>query len=238
MQDYGNSKKFEIDQLKKSMHGGIEIYDRRESFKPGCDALAGIPTSVIGDVMGRMIGSTGLSPINRSPVAVCGNAVTVSVRGGDNLLIHKALNMLEPGDILVIDGAGDVSRALVGEIIMTLARMRRAAGFVVDGAVRDVDAFERHHFPCWARAINLRGPYKHGPGTINKPVCVGGLLVYPGDVVVADSDGVIAVSPNHSIEVALMAKDTLSKEQMMINSILSGSYSSAWVDVILNQKNR
>lgn len=154
-----------------------------------------MPSSVIGDVMGRLVGTTGLHPVNRSPVTVCGNAFTVSVRAGDNLLIHKALELLQPGDVLVIDGEGDVSRALVGEIMMSVARWRGATGFVVDGAIRDVEAFEQQQFPCWARGINLRGPYKDGPGTINRPISIGGMLVNPGDIIVGDSDGLVAVTP-------------------------------------------
>jgi regulator of RNase E activity RraA len=97
-------------------------------------------------------------PVNKSSVSVCGNAVTVRVRAGDNLLIHKALQLLQPGDVLVVDGGGDISRALFGEIMMTVAKSKGAIGAVFDGAIRDVEAFEKYRFPCWARGINLRGP--------------------------------------------------------------------------------
>ena len=167
---------------------------------------------------------------------MCGNAFTVRVRAGDNLLIHKALEMLRPGDVLVVDGEGDVSRALVGEIMMTSAMVQGAVAFVIDGAIRDVDAFEDQKFPCWARGVNLRGPYKDGPGSINVPITVGGMLVNPGDIVLGDSDGVVAVPSSQALAIAKVAKDKVLVEHQMIADIKSGAYSSAWVDELLHQK--
>lgn len=218
------------------MANGIFIHPRQEAFAEGVQALQGLPSSVISDVMGRLVGTTGLHPVNRSQVSVCGNAFTVRVRAGDNLLIHQALDMLKPGDVLVVDGEGDVSRALVGEIMMTSARMQGALAFVIDGAVRDVDAFETHQFPCWARGINLRGPYKEGPGSINVPVTVGGMLVNPGDIIVGDGDGLVAITPAEALAVAKKAHDKVADEKATIEDILHGRYSSAWVSIALKQK--
>ena len=217
------------------MPSGIEIRSSAPVSQVAVDALKGLPTSVISDVMGRLAGSTGLRQVLRTSVSVCGPAVTVRVRAGDNLMIHKALEMLRPGDVLVVDGEGDVSRALVGEIMMTSALVRGAAGFVMDGAVRDVDAFEQHQFPCWARGVNLRGPYKNGPGTINLPVQVGGLWVNPGDIVVGDADGVVAVASAQALAVAALARDKVAHEQATLSAIRSGQYSAAWVDALIQQ---
>lgn len=222
-----------------SIFNGFEIRQRVDPHVAGIDALKDLPTSVIGDVMGgRLVGTTALRPVNRTPVAACGNAFTVRVRAGDNLLIHKALDLLQAGDVLVVDGEGDTSRALVGEIMMTSARVRGAVAFVMDGAIRDVDAFEEHRFACWARSVSLRGPYKDGPGSINVPVIVGGMLVHPGDVIVGDSDGVIAVPAPLAIETAAKARAKVTQEQATIVSIVNGTYSSAWVDAALEQKGR
>ncbi|MFL6691341.1 MAG: RraA family protein [Ramlibacter sp.] len=222
-----------------SIFNGIDIRPRVAGEAAGIDALRGLPTSVIGDVMGgRIVGTTALRPVNRSPVTVCGNAFTVRVRAGDNLLIHKALDLLAAGDVLVVDSEGDISRALVGEIMMTSARVRGAAGFVMDGAVRDVEAFEQHRFPCWARGVSLRGPYKDGPGSINVPVTIGGMVVNPGDVIVGDSDGVVAVPAGLAMEVARKARDKVAHESQTIAAILAGTYSSAWVDAALKQKDQ
>jgi regulator of RNase E activity RraA len=151
-------------------------------------------------------------------------------------LIHKALDMLEAGDVLVVDGEGDTTRALVGEIMMTSARVRGAVAFVMDGAIRDADAFEEHQFPCWARGISLRGPYKDGPGSINVSVTIGGMVVHPGDVIVGDGDGIIAVPAAVAVQVAALAHAKVTHEKETIAAILSGTYSSAWVDATLQQK--
>lgn len=221
-----------------SIFNGIEIGERVAGDSAGIEALRGLPTSVIGDVMGRLVGTTALRPVNRSPVTACGNAFTVRVRAGDNLLIHKALDLLQPGDFLVVDGEGDTSRALVGEIMMTSARVRGAVGFVMDGAIRDVDAFEEQRFPCWARGVSLRGPYKDGPGSINVPVTVGGMLVHPGDILVGDSDGLVAVAPAAAQQIAAKAAAKVEHERETIAAILAGTYSSAWVDAALKQKDK
>ena len=195
---------------------GIEIHPRKEAFQEGISALTGLATSVVSDVMGRTIGAVSILPVNKSSVSVCGNAVTVSVRAGDNLLIHKALQILKPGDVLVVDGGGDITRALFGEIMMTVAKSKGAIGCVFDGAIRDVDAFEKHKFPCWARGVNMRGPYKNGPGSINTSISIGGMVVNPGDVILGDCDGIIALSPSIALEAAKLGKEKETAERKTI----------------------
>ena len=218
------------------MNNGYEINPRKEAFKEGIAALTGLATSVVSDVLGRTIGAVDILPVNKSPVSVCGNAVTVSVRSGDNLMLHKALQILKPGDVLVVDGGGDISRALFGEIMMTVAKSRGAIGAVFDAAIRDVEAFEKHRFPCWARGVNMRGPYKDGPGSINIPVSIGGMVVNPGDVILGDCDGIIALSPAIALEGARLGKEKEAVERKTIQSILDGQYDDAWIDVTLKQK--
>ena len=215
---------------------GIEILPRKEAFQEGISALTGLATSVVSDVMGRTIGAVSILPVNKSSVSVCGNAVTVSVRAGDNLLIHKALQILKSGDVLVVDGGGDITRALFGEIMMTVAKSKGAIGCVFDGAIRDVDAFEKHKFPCWARGVNMRGPYKDGPGSINTSISIGGMVVNPGDVILGDCDGIIALSPSIALEAAKLGKEKETAERKTIQSILDGQYNDAWVDATLKQK--
>ncbi|OIM98516.1 hypothetical protein A9236_03980 [Polynucleobacter sp. QLW-P1DATA-2] len=218
------------------MSYGYQINPRKEAFKEGIAALTGLATSVVSDVLGRTIGAVDILPVNKSPVSVCGNAVTVSVCSGDNLMLHKALQILKPGDVLVVDGGGDISRALFGEIMMTVAKSRGAIGAVFDAAIRDVEAFEKHRFPCWARGVNMRGPYKDGPGSINVQVSIGGMVVNPGDVILGDCDGIIALSPNIALEGARLGKEKEAVERKTIQSILDGQYDDAWIDVTLKQK--
>jgi regulator of RNase E activity RraA len=215
---------------------GIEIHPRKEAFKEGIEALTGLATSVVSDALGRTVGTIGILPVNKSPVSVCGNAVTVSVRAGDNLLLHKALHILKPGDVLMVDGGGDITRALFGEIMMSIARYNGAVGAVIDGAIRDVESFENHQFPCWARGVNLRGPHKDGPGSINVPINIGGMVVNPGDVILGDCDGVIALSPADSLLGAKLGREKEAAERKSIQAILEGKYDASWIDASLKQK--
>ena len=171
-------------------------------------SLANLATSLISDAYGeRLLGTVGLSSYNTGHVQVVGSALTVKVAAGDNLFVHKALDLAAPNDILVIDGGGDISRALVGELMATRARTLGALAFVVDGAIRDVDFFINNEFLCWAKGVCLRGPYKNGPGQINVPVVVGGMHVNPGDIICGDRDGLIAIPPHLAEQVAQAANE-------------------------------
>jgi len=155
------------------------------------EAFRDAPTSVISDNLARLPGAVGLRPFHRGGRLV-GTAFTVRTRPGDNLAIHRALELVGPGDVIVVDGGGDETRALVGEIMKNIAEHRGAAGYVIDGAIRDVAAFAASEFPCFARSAIHRGPYKSGPGEINVPVSIGGSVISPGDIVVGDEDGVVS----------------------------------------------
>lgn len=132
--------------------------------------------------------------------------------------MHKALDLAEPNDILVIDGGGDIGRALVGELMATRARALGALAFMVDGAIRDVDFFINNGFLCWAKGVCMRGPYKNGPGQINVPVVVGGMLVNPGDLICGDRDGLISVPP---ILASMLHKLQIKKNSLKMQSALN-----------------
>lgn len=153
-----------------------------------------VATSIISDNMARLPGATGILPYHRGGQLV-GTALTVKTRNGDNLAIHAALKIARRGDVIVVDGGGDVSQALIGEIILTHAESIGVAGFVLDGAIRDVAAIRASDLPCYARGITHKGPYKNGPGSLNVPVSIGGLVVHPGDLIVGDDDGIVALAP-------------------------------------------
>lgn len=158
--------------------------------------FGGQPTSWVGDAMGRRVGTIGLSAYHNDPDLIAvGAAVTVRVRPGDNLMIHKALELAEPGDVIVIDGGGDTVQALIGGNIRATAIRKRISGFVVDGAIRDLADWAKGGVGIWARGHTLRGPSKEGPGEVNVPVTVAGLVVAPGDLVLGDLDGVLAIPP-------------------------------------------
>ncbi|GLH75815.1 dimethylmenaquinone methyltransferase [Bradyrhizobium sp. SSBR45G] len=190
-------------------------------------AFRSVSTAVISDNLQRLSGADGLRPFHAgSPMA--GIALTVNTAPGDNLFIHRALDLIKPGDVLVVNGGGNETRALVGEIIAAIARQRGAAGIVVDGAIRDSGVLMQSDFPVFARAANHRGPYKNGPGAINVPVSIGGMVVTPGDIVVADADGVVAFAPALASELLEAARAQEQREAEILASIRAGRYAGAY----------
>lgn len=185
------------------------------------------PTSIISDNLSRMAGCVGLRMFHRSG-KLAGVALTVRTRAGDNLAIHQALELVKPGDVVVVDGEGDTTRALVGEIMKTIAQSRGAAGFVIDGAIRDSGAFAGDDFPCYARAAIHRGPYKNGPGEINVPVAVGGFVISPGDIVVGDEDGVVAFPASIAATLRDTVQAQMNREAETIRSIHEGRYTGSY----------
>ncbi|MDQ1079446.1 RraA family protein [Pseudoroseomonas cervicalis] len=184
-------------------------------------------TAVISDNLQRLPGAVGLRPFHRGGTMV-GRALTVRTAAGDNLTIHKALDLIRPGDVLVVDGGGDTARALVGEIMAAVAKSRGAAGMVIDGAIRDARAIAQSDFPCFARAAIHRGPYKNGPGELNVPVSIGGMLVRPGDIVVGDEDGVVAFPPDNAAALLQAVHAQEAREAEMLRSIAEGRYVGAY----------
>jgi regulator of RNase E activity RraA len=155
--------------------------------------LARFGTAMVTDAMERF-GALDSEIRAQWPTArIAGNAFTIWTRSGDNLAIHEALDVVAPGDVLVVNGSGDKSRALIGEMIGIKAKARGVAGFVLDGAARDIDALRELDMPVFARASTPAGPYKHGPFRLLQPIAVGGVCVWPGDAVIADRDGVAVV---------------------------------------------
>ena len=191
------------------------------------DLFRDAPTAVISDNLDRLAGLDGLRPFHRKGHLV-GPARTVRTRPGDNMFIHKMLDLVQPGDVVVVAGEGDVSRALVGEIMKTIAERRGVAGFVIDGAIRDSSAFAASDFPCFARGVNHRGPYKDGPGALDVPVAILGNVVSPGDIVVGDEDGVVTFSSAIAADLAAAVRRQLAKEAEIMASIADGTYKGAY----------
>jgi RraA family protein len=192
------------------------------------ETLRGLAVSLLSDNMARVSGTIGLTPYHR-PRPMAGTAVTVRTRPGDNLAIHRAFDFCRPGDVLVIDGGGDITQALMGEIMATYAESLGVQGLVIDGAIRDVGALRGHDFPVYARAATHRGPYKNGPGEVNVTVTVGGMVVQPGDIIVGDEDGVLAIAPGDVAAVIEGAKRQANKEAAALRSIVEGHFDREWI---------
>ncbi|OLT06503.1 methyltransferase [Pseudonocardia sp. CNS-004] len=183
--------------------------------------LGEVPAAAVGDALARMTVLDGGIRLVTERSALLGNALTVDVRAGDNLAIHRALDDARPGDVLVVNGHGDTTRALVGDLIGEIMISAGVTGAVVDGAARDVRALSELGLTVYARAVTPAGPFKDGPGSIGVPVAVGGVVAAPGDVIVGDADGVVVV-PWRRIEEVLGSVDVIvAREEALRQKILA-----------------
>lgn len=176
------------------------------------EQFKGIPSSNIGDMMNRLFNMHSEIKAYGEVTSLVGPAFTIKAPEGDNLFFHIALEMAEPGDIIVVDSSGCMSRALCGEMMYNYAKNKGIAGFVIDGCIRDVDSLAGMDFPVYARGVTPQGPWKNGPGEINSPVVCGGQVVRPGDILVGDQDGVIVIRPEDADAVLAPSKDKFAQE--------------------------
>ena len=214
------------------MPTGFRILPRAASADPALlERLRKLPVSNVSDNLQRHHGA-GLAPMHRGGV-LAGTAFTVKTRPGDNLMVHKAIDLAAPGDVIVVDAGGALDHAIIGELMAGWAEKRGLAGFVIDGAIRDSQVLAEGEFPVYAAGVTHRGPYKDGPGEINVAVSVGGMVVHPGDLVVGDADGVLAIRPADAEHVIAAAEAQNRKEQATLEAIAAGSWDRRWVDEVL-----
>lgn len=183
--------------------------------------LGEVPAANVGDALQRMTVMDGGIRLLTERAALLGNALTVDVRSGDNLAIHRALDEARPGDVLAVNGHGDMTRALVGDLIGEIMVNAGVVGAVIDGAVRDVRAMSEMGLAVYARAVTPAGPFKDGPGAIGAPVAVGGVVVAAGDVLVGDADGVVVVPRRRVTEVVDAVDGIGAKEEALRQRILA-----------------
>jgi len=197
--------------------------------------LGKLPVAVICDVMGRTTGSDArLRPMHREG-ALAGPALTVRCKPGDNLLLQKAIDVAAPGDVIVVDGGGNVQNALMGELMLSHAIRRGIAGFVIDGAVRDIAFINQINLPLYAVGVTPRGPFREGPGEIGFAVSVDGMVVEPGDILVGDADGVVAVPRLRADAVLAQAEEKAALEERQRDAIAGGRFDRSWIDPLLNK---
>jgi len=199
------------------------------------DALRGIVSPHLSDNLGRREGIRGLRPYHRQG-RLAGTALTVKTRPGDNLTIYQAMMQVQPGHVLVIDAGGDLSNAVLGEIMKRYLQVHGCAGVVVDGAIRDVGAFQADDFPCYARGNTHHGPYKDGPGEVNVPVSIGGQVVRPGDLVVGDEDGLVCFAPEIAADLIAAARRHADKEARIMAEIATGERTQSWMQAAFAAK--
>lgn len=188
------------------------------------EAYREVPSANIGDCVKRMnCMFGGIRSYNSKKLL--GVAFTVKVPAGDNLVAQMALDYAKPGDIIVIDGAGYPDRALVGGMMLAYAEERKLGGFVVNGAVRDLDDINNSSLPVFAMAATPLGPYREGPGEINVPVVCGGQVVMPGDILVGDSDGLVVISRHDAQDLLEAVRKNLAAEQEDMEKMKQGVFS-------------
>ena len=182
---------------------------------------AQFPSSILADVAGRRGAVSGrISPL-ASTMKFAGPALTVEVRPGDNLMIHAAMALAQPGDVIVVDGKGDLSSALMGEIMSQQCVALGVAAVVIDGAVRDSEAIRELGFPMYAAGLNPNGPTKNVAGRVNHPISLGGVSINPGDLIVGDADGVTVIEKDKAASLLPLAKEKVAAETKRIADIQS-----------------
>lgn len=196
--------------------------------------FAPFATPDISDMLNRLYAvSPGIRCLTGEHHRVCGPACTVKVFPGDNLMVHKALDVLEPGDVIVIDAGGSTQNAVLGDLISTKAKHRGAAGFVVDGFVRDLPNIKELDLPVFARGTTPIGPLHRGPGEINCAVCCGGVVVNAGDLIVGDAMGVVVIPRQIAAELLERLRTHEAANAAYLDSVRRGVFSNEWVDQIL-----
>jgi 4-hydroxy-4-methyl-2-oxoglutarate aldolase len=178
--------------------------------------------SILADVAGRRGTLDGrITPLSPK-LKMAGPAFTIEVRPGDNLMIHAAMSMAKPGDILVVDGKGDRTCALMGAIMINACKKLGLGGVILDAAVRDIDEIRELGFPVYSVGTNPNGPTKFVPGRINWPISCGGITVNPGDLVVGDADGVVVIEREKAESLLDLAAKKVSDERARIADIVAG----------------
>ena len=222
------------------MPGGKRIYLKREMPDPEIMAqFKTIPASNTADVMNR---SCAMNPRIRlvsqpKDQMMVGPAFTVKSRAGDNLTLHAALNLCGEGDVLVVSNEEDTTRALMGEVMMAYLRYtKKVAGIILDGPIRDIDEIGKWDFPVYCTGTTPGGPYKEGPGEINVPISCGGISVNPGDIILADPDGIIVIPRQDAAVILEDAKKFQAADEKKLAAAKDGTANRAWVEKSLEEK--
>jgi regulator of RNase E activity RraA len=213
---------------------------RRPSVRPSPETVAGFsefPSADVSDLLNRLYTmSAAIKNLTDPSLRLVGPACTVKVFPGDNLMVHKCLDIAAPGDVVVVDAGGSPMNGVLGDLVSTKARHRGIAGFVVDGLIRDLPRIlDLGDFPVFARGTTPIGPLHRGPGEINYPISAGGIVVQAGDIIVADLDGVVVVPSGEADPLLQRLRDQRAAQAAYLAAVERGEFSNAWVDGLLTQ---
>ena len=216
------------------------IYLKRKMPDPELiQAFQKIPASNTADVMGRSCAMNPRIHLVSSPKAqmMCGPAFTVKCRAGDNLALHADLNYCQEGDVLVVSNEEDNTRALMGEVMMAyLYQVKKVAGIILDGPIRDIDEIGKWDFPVYATGTTPGGPYKEGPGELNVPISCGGVSINAGDIILADPDGIICIPRNDAAAILAEAQKFQAADEGKLEKTRKGTIDRSWVEKALAAK--
>jgi regulator of RNase E activity RraA len=217
---------------------GFRMHTRMS--RPAAETVAGFldfETPPVSDMMNRLYTmEPSIHNVTDPALRILGPALTVKVYPGDNLMVHKSLDVAQPGDVVVVDAGGSSMNAVLGDLISTKARHRGIAGFVVDGLIRDLPAIrDLGDFPVFARGVTPIGPLHRGPGEINHPICAGGIVVHPGDIVMGDLNGVVIIPRDDAADLLERLRSRAASEADYTAAVARGEFSNRWVDTLLAQ---
>ena len=220
------------------MHPGPGFRVHPEIERPDPDVVAGLgqfETPAISDQLNRLYTMMpSIRNLTDEHLTILGPAVTVKSYPGDNLMVHKSLDIAQPGDVIVVDAHRSPLTAALGDLVSKKARHRGVSGFVVDGVIRDLPEIKNlGDFPVYARDVTPIGPMHRGPGEINYPIAAGGVVVNPGDIIVGDLNGVVVVPREFAADLLKRLEERAAAEAAYNASVESGNFSNEWVDAIL-----
>lgn len=209
---------------------GLRILKRKRKVEAAMVAkYRELPVANVSDSMNRMTAAgSRLRPMHGGGI-MCGPALTVKTRPGDNLMVHKALDLAEAGDVVVVDAGGDLTNSIIGELMLAVAAKKGLGGVVINGAVRDSGAIRSGKFPVFAAGVSHRGPYKDGPGEINVPIAIDGMVIEPGDLVIGDDDGLLCVPFDALDEIYAKAHAKHAAETESFRKIAAGENDRSWI---------
>jgi len=221
-----------------ALHPGPGFRIETSVDRPSSETVAGLgefETPAASDLMNRLYTmAPTIHNLTDDKLKIVGSACTVKVYPGDNLMVHKALDIAKPGDVIVVDTSGSTMTAVLGDLISTKARHRGIAGFIIDGLIRDLEGIRAlGDFPVFARGVTPIGPLHRGPGEINCPVSAGGVVVHPGDVVVGDLNGVVVVPRTIADDLLERLRAGARKESDYVSAVAKGDFTNEWVDRLL-----
>jgi RraA family protein len=222
------------------MHVGPGFRIKLECERPDPAIVAGFgafDTPGISDLTNRLYAlDPAIRILTDERLRLVGPACTVKVYPGDNLMVHKALDVAQPGDVIVVDTSGSMATAALGDLVSTKARHRGIAGFIVDGLIRDLPGIRAlGDFPVFARGTTPVGPMHRGPGEINYPISAGGVVVNPGDIIVGDATGVVVVPQAIADDLLSRLTAAATREASYVAAVARGDFSNDWVDALLTE---